>query len=154
MEDSREYRLQQVAEYKEKIAPLLKYLPWLESKMNTSVSSSYQGEGQTEHTLAFPVYDGTLMNFVKEAAKNPVMDKNYRYVYSRNHLKGPEDERKLIEKATIAEWNNLCGILSYYVLAGRSKGILWNVAVKENIFYLTLKKMEEIILYWDNPENK
>lgn len=150
MEQSKEYRLQLVEEYRKQIEPLLRYLPWLESKSGTSVSTAYSTGESSSRTLAFPVYDGTLMNFVREAGKSPIMDRNYRYVYSRNHIKSHDDERRLINKATITEWNILVGILSYYVLAGRTKGMLWNEGVKEDIFYLTLSKMNEIIEYWSH----
>ena len=91
------------------------------------------------------------MNFVREASKTSLMDKNYAYVYTRNHIRNHEDERKLIAKAGWKEWNLLCGILSKYVLGGRTKGTLWNEAVKEDIFYLVLKQMKEIVEFWDKP---
>lgn len=146
-----EYRQQLIQEYKQVVLPLLRYLPWLEKSAGTSVSSAYQGNNVAEHSLAIPVYDGTLMNFVKEAAKTSLMDRNYRYVYSRNRIQSHEDERKIIRKAGIWEWDILRGILSKYVLGGRTKGYLWNEAVQEEIFYLILKQMKEIIEFWDKP---
>lgn len=151
MEKGMEYRHQLIEGYKQTALPLFKYLPWLEEKAGQSVSTIYNDQNIAEHSVTFPVYDGTLMNFVREASRSTLMDKNYRYVYTRNHLNTHEDERKLIEKATWRDWKLLCGILSKYVMGGRTKGVLWNEAVQENIFYLVLKKMKDIVEYWDKP---
>ena len=43
----------------------------------------------------------------------------------------------------------LRGILSKYVLGGRTKGYLWSQGLQENIYYLVLKQMQKIIEYWD-----
>ena len=151
MEQDTEYRQQLMEEYKQTILPLLRYLPWLEQNAGKSVSTVYGGQDIAAHSVTFPVYDGTVMNFVKEASKTSLMDKNYAYVYTRNHIKSHEDERKLIVNAGWKEWNLLCGILSKYVLGGMTKGTLWNEAVREAIFYLVLKQMKEIVEYWDKP---
>ena len=99
MEKDLEYRQRIIAEYKEAVMPLLRYLPWLEQHAGKSVSATYQGDNIGEGTLKFPVYDGTLMNFVREASKSSLMEKNYQYVFTRNRLKTHEDERKAIIKA-------------------------------------------------------
>lgn len=151
MEQNIEFRQQLVQEYKQNVMPLLRYLPWLEQSAGKSMSSIYGGQDISEHSIAFPVYDGTLMNFVREAAKSPLMDKNYKYVYTRNHIYDHGDERRIIKAAGWREWDVLRGILSKYVLEGRIKGTLWNEAVREQIFYLVLKQMREIIEYWDRP---
>lgn len=148
-----EYRQQLVEDYKQVLLPLLRYLPWLEKNAGKVVSSNYSGSEVTEHSLAFPVYDGTLMNFVKDAAKTSFMDKNYEYVYVRNKIQSHDDERRIIKNAGLNEWNILCGILSKYVMGGRTKGRLWSEAVQEGIFYLVLDQMKGIIEYWDKPIN-
>ncbi len=151
MKQDMEYRQKQIEEYKQVVMPLLSYLPWLGKNSGKVVSSTYSDSEVGEHSLSFPVYDGTLLRFVKEAEKTPLMDRNYRYVFVRNNIKTHEDERKLIKKAGIREWNILCGILSKYVLGGRTKGGLWSEAVTEGIFYLVLDQMKSIIEYWDKP---
>jgi hypothetical protein len=148
-----EYRQQLVEDYKQVLLPLLRYLPWLEKNAGKAASSNYTGSEVTEHSLAFPVYDGTLMNFVKDAAKTSLMDKNYNYVYVRNKIQSHDDERRIIKNAGLNEWNLLCGILSKYVMGGRTKGRLWSEAVQEGIFYLVLDQMKGIIEYWDKPIN-
>ncbi len=153
MERETENRKQQVEEYKQALVPLLRYLPWLEKSVGTTVSRTYNGSDLGEKIMGFPVYDGTLMNFVREAGNSVFMDRNYRYVYTRNRIVTHEDERKVIEKATIKEWGILCGILSNYVLGGRTRSTLWSEAIQERIFYLVINKMCEIIEYWDKPMN-
>lgn len=153
MEDNFEYRQQLMKEYKQMVVPLMKYLPWLQRNAGQSVSSFYEGPDFNEHSMTIPVYDSNLMGFVKAASNSPLMDRNYPYVYSRNRIKTHEDERKVISGAGIKEWDILRGILSKYVLGGRTKATLWSEAVQENIFYLVLKQMQQIIEFWDQPLN-
>ncbi len=151
MEQDLEYRQQLLQEYKQTVMPLLRYLPWLEMNKGQTGSTYYQGADSTEHSLAFPVYDSTLLQFVNEAAKSKLMERNYRYTYTRNHIRTHEDERRIIAAAELKDWDSLRGILSKYVLGGRTKGTLWSEAMQENIFCLVLLKMKEIIEYWDKP---
>lgn len=151
MEQSVEYRQKVIADYKEKSLPLLKYLPWFESNQGRGVSSMYDSDEMAGQTLSFPVYNSTVMSFVREAAKSPLMNKNYRYIYTRHHISSHEDEAKLIKQCDWKTWDILMGILSYYVLGGRTKGTLWNEAVRSDIFYLVLRRMKEIIEFYDKP---
>lgn len=151
MDQGIEYRQKIIAEYKESVVPLLKYYSWLEQNEGKKASSNYQGEGMGETTLNFPVYDATLMNFVKDASKSNLMVRNYQYVFTRNRLQSHDDERRIIQSAGWREWDVLKGILSKYVLGGRTKGTLWTEAVQESIFYLVIKQMKEIIEFWDKP---
>ena len=96
------------------------------------------------NSLSFPVFDGTLMRFVKEVGKSSLMDRNYRYVYSRNHLKSHEDERRLIRMTSWRSWDQLKGILSWYVLGGRVKAVLWGEGVKSGIYLEVLRRMKEV----------
>ena len=149
MEQSKEYRQQQLQKYEQDTMPLLKYLPWLERNRGQVGSTLYQGPEPSENAMHFPVYDSTLMNFVREALRSPLMDRNYPYVYTRNRIKSHNDERRIIASAELKDWDILRGILSKYVLGGKTRGMLWSEAVEQNIFYLVLKKMQEIIEYWD-----
>lgn len=152
MEENVEYRQQVVREYRRMLDPLLCYLPWLESHSGKSVSRNYQGQGLSKRSISFPVYDATLMNFVREAAASELMDRNYCYVYTRNRMKTHDDERRIIASAELKDWDMLRGILSRYVLEGMTKATLWGEAVQENIFVLTLKKMRDIVEYWDKTK--
>ena len=145
---------QLMEEYKEMAAPLLKYLPWFEKNAGQAGNSLYKGSEVSEQSIAIPVYDANLMNFVKEASRSKLMDRNYPYVYTRNRIKTHDDERKVIQRAGVREWDLLRGILSKYVLGGRTKSMLWSQGVQENIFYLVLKQMREIIEYWDKSNDR
>ena len=149
MEQSSEYREQLLESYKQAVRPLLPYLPWLEQSAGKRASSIYSGQDIGVNSVSFPVYDGTLLNFVREATKSPLMDRNYAYVYTRHRIRTHQEERDIIQKAGWKEWDILRGILSKYVLGGRTKGNLWSEAVSEQIFYLVLKQMQEIIEFWD-----
>ncbi len=151
MSQGMEYRQKVIAEYKESVVPLLKYYAWFEQNEGKMVSSTYQGDGTGDRTLNFPIYDATLMSFVKDATNSNLMERNYQYIYTRNRLNSHEDERRIIQSAGWQDWNILKGILSRYVLGGRTKGTLWTEAVQESIFYLILKQMKEIIEFWDKP---
>lgn len=149
MEQNAEYQQKIVREYRQELEPLLKYLPWLKQNSGKAGSRSYHGQGIDKNSMSFPVYDGVLMSFVKEASASPLMDMNYRYVYSRNGIRTHEDERRVIARAELKDWNILRGILSKYVLGGRTKALLWGEAVQENIFMLVLEQMRKIVEFWD-----
>lgn len=145
------YRQQVVNEYRADVEKLARYLPWLESKRGKSVQQSYSGSGIEEHSISFPVYDGTLMNFVKEAQRTKLMDRNYRYIYSRHRIRIVEDELRAIKRADIKEMDVLKGILSRYVMEGMTKGRRWSEAVENGIFLDVVRKMKENLDFWDHP---
>ena len=145
------YRQQVVNEYRADVEKLARYLPWLESKNGMKVQQSYSGSGIEQHSIAFPVYDGTLMNFVKEAQRTKLMDRNYRYIYSRNRIRVLEDELQAIKRSDIREMDVLKGILSRYVREGMRKGRRWSEAVENGIFLKVIKKMKENLDFWDHP---
>lgn len=130
-------------EYREDVEKLVKYLPWLLQKEAKDVSSYY--EGDAGHTLIqIPVYDSTLLAFVKEAEKTKFMDKNYPYVYTRYKIKSCADERRLMEHAKIQDIDLFKGILSKYVLEGKRKASCWRDAVGEKIFSTALDSLKEL----------
>lgn len=145
------YRQQVVNEYRPDVERLARYLPWLESKLGTSVQQSYAGSGIEEHSISFPVYDSTLMSFIKEAQRTKLMDRNHRYVYSRNRIRTLQDELRIIERCSIQEMDVLKGILSKYVMGGMTKGRMWSEAVETGVFLHVLKKMKANLDFWDTP---
>lgn len=154
MEQKMDYRQRLVQDYKQAVLPLLRYLPWLEQMAGKSAGGFYQDPEFSEHSMSIPVYDATLMGFVREAQRSSLMDRNYRYIYTRNGIKTHNDERRIIAAAELKDWEILAGILSKYVMGGQTKSRLWTEAVQENIFLLVLQKMQEIIEYWDKSEKK
>lgn len=145
------YRQQVVNEYRPDVEKLARYLPWLESKVGGSVHQNYSGSGIEQNSVTFPVYDSTLMSFVKEAQRTKLMDRNYRYVYSRGKIRTLQDEIRAIERTTIREMDVLKGILSKYVLGGMTKGRMWSEAVESGIFLAVIKQMKENLDFWDRP---
>lgn len=140
-----------LGEHREDVERLLIYIPWLEGKVGTNVSSYYEGQGLTEHSFSFPVYETMLMNFVNEASKTSLMNSNYIYAYSGRDLRTPADEKAAIEAAGLTDGNLLVGILSKYVLGGMTKGNVWTTAVSEGIFLAVLRKMKSLLDIWDHP---
>lgn len=138
-------------EFRDDVKKLNRYAEWLESKRGIKVSKIYDDNSLSASTVSFPVYENTLLNFVNEASKTGLMDTNYQYVYSELAIRNHEDERRVIAEANIKNANVLCGILSKYVLGGMTKGILWNEAVEEGIFFLAVVKMKELLEMWDKP---
>ena len=147
-----EMRPQQIMQqYRADIELLARYIPWLESKRGQEVSSDYHSENSVTTSFSFPVYDGTLLNFVKDVQKTSLTDRNYQYVYSRNHIETIADEYVQIDRASVQELNILIGILSKYILGGRTKGTLWSEGVKNGVYLSIVNKLKELCEFWDKP---
>lgn len=140
-----------VMAYREDVAKLCKYLPYFETKRAKDVESQYQADATGGHTVAFPVYDATLMRFVQEASETVLMNDNYVYTYSKHGLKTVQDELAFIERATIKEIEALGDILSKYVKVGMYKSRMWTEAVDNHIFVEVLLKLKYLIEFWDKP---
>lgn len=146
-----EYRRQVVDKYKPDVEKLIRYIPWLEDKAGKDVSQRFEGSGIKGNSIPFPVYDGTLMSFIKEVQKSGLINKNYVYVYSKYQIKTMRDELLAIEKTDITRMDVLQAILSKYILGGMTKGDVWTTAVANRIFLNVIKKMKSNIEYWDVP---
>ena len=146
-----EYRRQVVEKYKPDVEKLIRYLPWLEDKAGKDVSTSFEGSGIKEHSIPFPVYDGTLMSFVKEAQRTKMINRNYVYVYSKYQIKTMRDELLMIEKADITKMEILEAVLSKYILTGMTKGNVWTQGVTYGVFLKVISKMKSNIEFWDVP---
>ena len=136
-----------VVRYKADVMKLCRYVPWFESHAKETVQDTYSNESM-EHTIPFPVYDSTLLSFVKEFQRTGLMDRNYAYVYSRNRLKNSADELNFIGNADIKNMEDICGILSRYVIEGNVRGSVWSEGVRNGVFCAALSKMREIIEFW------
>lgn len=137
-------REQIIAEYQSDAAKLLRYLPWLSKKTGPDVSTMYTGEGEMQ-LIPIPVYDSTLLAFVKEAEKTKFVDRYYPYVYSRNHIKTHEDEIRLLHNAKITDMKIIIGIFSKYVLGGRTKASLWTEGVESRVFFEVLDALNRLL---------
>ena len=99
-----------IAYYRPQIEKLIPYIPWLETQAGRQLSNFYGGDGLAENSISVPVYDSTLLGFVKAARATTLMDRNYVYVYSRNRIRTVEDECRFIKKAELTDMDSLCGI--------------------------------------------
>ncbi|MCM1038002.1 MAG: hypothetical protein NC314_07205 [Roseburia sp.] len=151
--DDIEYRRRIVQEYKPDVESLVRYLSWLEEKSGGggNVSQTFSGSGIEEHSIPFPVYDSTLLNFVKTVQRTKLLDRNYRYIYSRHGLRTVKDELQAISRSDITHMDVLQGILSKYVMGGMTKGTMWTEAVKNGVFLHVVRKMKENLEFWDKP---
>ena len=140
-----------IAYYRPQIEKLIPYIPWLETQAGRQLSNFYGGDGLAENSISVPVYDSTLLGFVKAARATTLMDRNYVYVYSRNRIRTVADELQIIDRCGIMEMDILKGILSKYVMGGMTKGRLWTEAVYNQVFLKVLMKMKENIEFWDKP---
>ena len=145
------YRQQVVNTYKPDVEKLIRYLPWLEEKADSDVAETFEGSGIKGHSIPFPVYDSTLMSFIKAVQRTGLLDRNYPYIYSQYGIRTVKDELNAISRADIKEMNVLKGILSKYVLGGMTKARLWTEAVANRIFLNVIRKMKENIEFWDKP---
>ena len=146
-----EYRRFIVEEYKPDVERLIRYLPWLEEKAGSNVSKQFTDSGIGVNSIPFPVYDSTLLGFIKEVQRTTLLDRNYRYIYSKHRIRTSADELRMISKADITQMDILKGILSKYVMGGMTKGTLWTDAVREGIFLKVIQKMKENVEFWYKP---
>ncbi|MCR5526416.1 MAG: hypothetical protein K6F39_03445 [Lachnospiraceae bacterium] len=134
-------------EYKDDILALSVYIPYFTSKGAKDVAKAYDGEyGQS--SLNFPVFDSTLLGFVKKAQKTKLMDRNYPYIYSRNNIHTHDDERKVIAFATIRDIGKLKGIFSRYILEGNRIASRWSEGAEERIYLEILEKLKELVDFY------
>ena len=147
-------REQIIEEYKEDLTKLLRYLPFLEKKSGKDVQEFYEGDGENK-VIPVPVYDSTLLAFVKEFKTTKFLNKNYHYAYRRWRMVDAGAERVAMEHATIRDIDLFRGILSRYVLEGQRKAIMWTAGVEERIFVTALTKLRSLIFdYSKDPLEK
>lgn len=151
MENENAYRRETIERYRQIMEKMFRYLPWLEEKSGNKMVSNYQGSNVPERSITIPVYDGTLLSFVKEMNATGLMDRNYVYVFSRNKIRSEQDELRMIDRAELKDIENIFHIMAKYVLGGMTKGGLWSRAVENGVFYHGLKRLKELLDVWDNP---
>ena len=150
VENENLFRQEQIQKYRTKLDRIFRYIPWLTEKQGSKLSHLYQGENMS-HSVSIPVYDGTLLAFVREMQSTGMMDRNYVYVYSRNRIRTPEDELRLIERAELQDIEDILAVMAKYVLGGMTKGNLWTQAVENGVFLQALTKIKELLEIWDRP---
>ena len=151
MEQDRMSTEEIVALYRPEIEKLLPYISWLQQKEGQRTANIYEGDGIKDTSITFPVYDGTLLNFIKTIEKTKLVNRNYVYTYARKQIHSAKDEKRLIKLATVKDMNILQDILSNYVIKGRTKGSMWSVGVENGVYLDILMKMRELVEFWDKP---
>ncbi len=136
-----------IARYKDDVQKLVPYLTWLKEHTQKQVAESYSNS-ELSHSMPFPVYDSTLLSFVKEAQQTGMMNRNYTYVFTRNHLNTWKDELMFIDDAEITDMDDLAGILSKYILEGQVRGTVWAEGVYTGVLFQVVDKMRELLHYW------
>ena len=136
-----------ISRYKDDVASLTPYISWLKEHTKQQVAESYSSS-DLAHSMPFPVYDSNLLSFVKQAQQTGMMNRNYTYVYSRNHIANYKDELLFIEQAEITDMDDLAGILSRYILEGQTKGTVWAEGVYTGVLYQLVFKMDDLIHFW------
>ena len=137
-----------IAYYKPELEKLAVYIPWLKAQKGKKTATIFKGEGVEKNSLTFPIYDGTLLGFVRTAQASKLIDRNYVYFYSRTGIRSQKEEWDFIQNATIKEMSDLWKIFSKYILKGMTKAGLWSEEVESGIFLELLLKMKDIIAFW------
>ena len=131
--------------YQDDVVKLLKFLPWLKNINGANMSSIYDGEGIEETSMAVPVYDGTLLNFIKVANTTEFINRNYVYTYSKYGIRTVKDELRVIDTCTLQDILVLGDILSKYVIKGGVKGAVWSEGVQNGVYLALLLKFKELM---------
>lgn len=131
--------------YKEDVERLIKFLPWLEKKSGGAASSIYSGEGIEKSSMPVPVYDSTLLSFIREIRTTDFMNRNYVYTFSRYRIKTAKDELRVIDACSLLEISVLGDILSKYVLRGDVKGAVWSEGVSNGVYLALLLKLKDLM---------
>ena len=135
-----------VSRYRPELDKLVPYLNWLKDNASNEVAQSYSNSELK--SMPFPIYDSTLLSFVKAAQNTNLIDRNYVYVYSRHRISSAKDELTIIHAAQITDIDDLAGILSKYILTGMTKGTVWAEGVRNGVLYHVVKKMDELVTFW------
>ena len=135
-----------VLRYRPQLDKIVPYLNWLKDNASNEVAQSYSNSELK--SIPFPIYDSTLLSFVKAAQNTDLLDRNYVYVYSRNRLNSAKDELLFIHDAQITNMDDLAGILSKYILSGMTKGTVWAEGVRNGVLYNVVKKMDDLLKFW------
>lgn len=131
--------------YKEDVLRLLKYMPWLEKSSGGATSRMYAGDGIDKSSMTVPVYDSTLLSFIKEIKATDFINRNYVYTFSKYRMRTASDELRVIDACSLQEVTVLGDILSKYVLRGNVKGAVWSEGVQNGIYLAVLHKLKELM---------
>ncbi len=141
-------RQEMVEAYQKEIKKLLPFVPWLTEKRGQYLATTFQEEGIAESSVAFPVYDGTLLNFIKVLSATNIMNKNYLYDYRKYRIKEGE-ELDFIRRADLKHLPVICSFLSRYAMRGRTKGKVWAEGVLNGVYLESIIKIRDLVDKYD-----
>ena len=95
--------------------------------------------------MPVPVYDSTLLSFIKEIRTTDFLNRNYVYTFSRYRIKTARDELRVIDACSLQEVSVLGDILSKYVLRGDVKGAVWSEGVANGVYLALLLKLKDLM---------
>lgn len=136
-----------VSKYRPDITKLYRYVSYFIDKKGKDVANDYDGK-LGHSSLKFPVYDGTLMSFIKEARQTVFMDRNYIYAYRKRRITTPREEEAAIARVTIKDIDFLNAVLSKYIMEGMRKTGMWQDAVERHLFLDVLIKYKELLDFY------
>lgn len=145
VKDQRLSREEIIFLYQDDAMQLLQFYGWIKKMSGTDTESYYKGDGIEESSMAVPVYDSTLLNFIKTAKKTEFMNRNYVYTISRNRLKTPQDEIQLISTCSLQDIKVIGDILSMYCFKGDVKGAVWTEGLKNGVYLAILDRLKDLL---------
>jgi hypothetical protein len=151
-ESEKAYLLQMLNDYRQKLEPYFAYIPWFMERTGKKQTKLYESDSDISSTISVPVYESTLLGFVKSMNESGLMNRNYPYVYSQHRLHTYADEIAQIDKCELRDMEVILGIISRYVLGGMARGKLWNDAVETGVFYHALVRIKEILSRWEDKK--
>lgn len=143
---------QVIAQYRPDTVKLLDYVVYLEKMNGRIVSSNYDQDGLSKHSVTFPVYDATLLRFVKDVENTVFINRNYRYTYTRMGIRDATDELRVINNCSIRQLDVIGDILSKYIIGGRTKGKVWSEGVRNGVYLTAITKAYDLIHFWENAK--
>ena len=127
LQETKESISKQIEKYQKDVAELARYQGWLESKSGQDLTKLVDPAEGKQPTMQVPVYDSTLLAFIKSAQKTGFIDRNYMYTYRKLRINSAEDELREIARVQIMEIEVLGAILSIYVI--NSLQIVYNIII-------------------------
>ena len=144
MENENQYLEELMQKYRGKSENLLRYIPYFEQKLGQKNYDIYEADGEIKNSVSIPVYDSTLLAFVKEVQKTGLVDRNYVYVLSNYGIRRAEDELPTVARAEFKDIGVIYAVMAKYVLGGMTKGMMWSQAVEKGIFLECLKRLKTV----------
>lgn len=119
---------------------LCSYIPFFETATKESVCHWEGGEklGEKQFTVAYPVYDDTLKEFIQEVNKTNIMCYNYLKIIN---IRGIHDEEQMRSSIDDADLELLKAILTSYIRQERFCDGVWAAAVEDKAFLKILKRL-------------